>query len=358
MTPPRRRAGIRRPVRREGAERFLLLMLVAFAATVIVTRVALELTGFPRIGGGDLHIAHALWGGACLFVAAVLPILLAGSFVYRAAAVVSGIGIGLFIDEVGKFITTQNDYFYPAAAPIIYATFLLSVLIWIRARRPTAADPRSQLLSALELLAESVEGDLQPRERDQLLARLRAAAAKAPDLEQQRLAEQLLEFVAARDVALAADAPPLFRRQRAWWRARRDAWIGGRGLRVAIVVAILVSGAWALTAFGLAAADLAASSLAPTTPLFGLRLVQLGIEAVAGGLMVPGAILITVAGRHTRGYSLALYGLLVSLTLGDLLSFYLRQFDSIVAAAFHAALLAAVIGYRRELESERVRPAL
>lgn len=357
MTPQRPPAGIRRPVRREGAERFLLLMLVAFAATVIVTRVALELTGFPRIGGGDLHIAHALWGGACLFVASVLPILLAGSFVYRAAAVLSGIGIGLFIDEVGKFITTQNDYFYPAAAPIIYATFLLSVLVWIRARRPTAADPRSQLLSALELLAESVEGDLQPRERDQLLARLRAAAAKASDLEQQRLAEQLLEFVAARDVALTAAAPPLFRRQRAWWRSRRDAWIGGRGLRVAIVVAILGSGTWALTAFGLAAVDLAASSLAPTAPLFGLRLIQLGIEAVAGALMVAGAILITVAGRHTRGYSLALFGLLVSLALGDLISFYLRQFDSIVAAAFHAALLAAVVGYRRELESERVRPA-
>lgn len=343
-------------MRREGAERFLLLMLVAFAATVIVTRVALELTGFPRIGGGDLHIAHALWGGACLFVASVLPILLAGSFVYRAAAVLSGVGIGLFIDEVGKFITTQNDYFYPAAAPIIYATFLLSVLIWIRARRPTDADPRSQLLSALELLAESVEGDLQPRERDQLLARLRAASANASELEQQRLAEQLLEFVAARDVALAATAPPMFRRQRAWWHARRDAWLGGRGLRVGIVVAILGSGAWALTAFGVTAADLVASSLAPTARLFGLRLVQLGIEAVAGGLMVAGALLITVAGRHTRGYSLALFGLLVSLTLGDLISFYLRQFDSIVAAGFHAALLAAVVGYRRELESERARP--
>lgn len=357
MTPQRQRLGIRRPVRREGAERFLLLMLVAFAGTVIVTRVVLELTGFPRIGGGDLHIAHALWGGACLFVASVLPILLAGSFVYRAAAVLSGIGIGLFIDEVGKFITAQNDYFYPAAAPIIYATFLLSVLVWIRARRPTDADPRSQLLSALELLAESVEGDLQPREHDQLLARLGTAARTASQPEQRRLARQLLEFVAARDVALVAAAPPIFHRQRAWWRARRDAWIGGRGLRVVIVAAVLVLGGWALVAFGIAAVDLARSSLAPGERLFGLRLAQLAIEAVAGLLMVPGAILITVAGRHTRGYSLVLFGLLVSLTLGDLISFYLRQFDSIVTAGLHAALLAAVVGYRRELESERVRPA-
>ena len=68
--PNRRRLSwIRRPVRREGAERYLLVTLVSFAATVIVTRWFLTLTGFPRIGGGDLHIAHALWGGAALATA-------------------------------------------------------------------------------------------------------------------------------------------------------------------------------------------------------------------------------------------------------------------------------------------------
>src|ERR671918_2191291 len=106
-------AWLRRPVRREGAERYLLVMLVSFAGTVIVTRWFLELTGFPQIGGGDLHIAHALWGGAVLFAAALLPIVLAGRFVYLASAFLAGLGMGLFIDEVGKFITAENDYFYP-----------------------------------------------------------------------------------------------------------------------------------------------------------------------------------------------------------------------------------------------------
>ena len=169
-------------MRREGAERYLFLMLVSFAATVIGTRWFLELTGFPQLGGGDLHIAHALWGGAALFAAAILPILLAGRAVYTTSAVLAGIGGGLFIDEVGKFITATNDYFYPAAAPIIYATFLLTALVWLRARTPDDPDPRSQLLTALELLEESVEGDLQRREADDLAARLRAEYPGATDI--------------------------------------------------------------------------------------------------------------------------------------------------------------------------------
>jgi hypothetical protein len=56
-----RRLRLRQPVRREGAERYLFLTLVSFAATVLATRGFLELTGYPRIGGGELHIAHALW---------------------------------------------------------------------------------------------------------------------------------------------------------------------------------------------------------------------------------------------------------------------------------------------------------
>jgi hypothetical protein len=36
------RLGLRRPVRREGAEQYLFLTLVAFAVTVMATRVYLE----------------------------------------------------------------------------------------------------------------------------------------------------------------------------------------------------------------------------------------------------------------------------------------------------------------------------
>ncbi|HEX9328774.1 MAG TPA: hypothetical protein VF915_19785, partial [Reyranella sp.] len=181
------RLGLRRPIRREGAEHYLFLTLIAFAATVLATRAYLDLTGYPRIGGGELHVAHALFGGFFLAVAAVLPIVLAGRRVYRLAAVLGGVGIGLFIDEVGKFITTQNDYFYPAAAPLIYATFLLAVIVYLRVRRRIQPDPRSLLLSSLQLMEEVVEDDLQDQERNALRYRLGAAVVQAPLEEQRRL---------------------------------------------------------------------------------------------------------------------------------------------------------------------------
>ncbi len=345
-------AWIRRPVRREGAERYVFITLVSFAATVIGTRWFLSITGFPQIGGGDLHIAHAVWGAAALFAAALLPILLAGRFVYVSAAALAGVGIGLFIDEIGKFITAENDYFYPAAAPIIYATFLLAVLVWLRARAPDDPDPRSQLLTALELFEESVEGDLQRAQRDELRTRLASAAIRAPAPEQRRLAGTLLGFVEAGELRVAADPVDRFGSLRRTWRERADRLIGGRGLRIVIVAALLLTGIGQVLALWGIGSDVRLDLEGPLTPFTGFQLVHLVVEAVAGLLVVIGAVLVAAVGRHRIGWTLAYFGLLVLLTLADLISFYIRQFDSLLIVAGHAALLAAVVVYRVELAAE------
>ncbi len=69
-------------------------------------------------------------------------------------------------------------------------------------------------------------------------------------------------------------------------------------------------------------------------------------------LVVAGAFLVSLVGRHRLGWTLAYFGLLAMITLGDLISFYVRQFDSIVVVLLHAALLAAVIIYRDALRAE------
>ena len=289
-------------------------------------------------------------------MAAILPILFAGRFVYFAAAALAGVGIGLFIDEVGKLITADNDYFYPAAAPIIYASFLIVVLVWLRARRRTEPDPRSQLLTALQLLEESVEGDLQPVERDALCERLAAAARDAPMAEQRRLAADLLAFMDAEELRLAPAPADRFGGLRATLRRRADAWLGGRGLRYLVVAALLAIGlGQVLAVFGIGS-DVSFTFPLPATAFERLQAIHLVVEALAGVLVVGGAVLVAVDGRHRLGWTLAYFGLLLLLTLADLIGFYVRQFDSILVALGHLALLLAVVVYRDELQAEE-RPA-
>ncbi len=345
---------LRQPVRREGADRYLFLTLVSFAGTVIATRAYLELTGYPRIGGGELHIAHALFGGLFLFAAALLPLVMAGRNVYRTAAVLGGIGIGLFIDEVGKFITTQNDYFYPAAAPLIYATFLLAVLILLRVRRRIEPDPRSQLLTSLQLVEEAVDHDLQARERDMLRARLRVAAEGAPLGDQRRLAAALLQFVSSRDLEIAPEVPSRLQPLRDWWAARRDRWLGGRGAYAVLLVALFVSGVRAMIDLGVAVSQIGGLDPATSTRLFSLDMLHLVVEGIAGALLLAGSVLMGITGRDRIGATLAEYGLLVSLSLADLASFYLRQFATLEIALFHGLLLFGVVAYRRQLPPEPV----
>ncbi len=170
--------------------------LLSFALSVSLTRLFLELTGYPQLGGGGLHIAHVLWGGLLLFVAAVLPLVIANRWVYQIVALLAGVGIGLFIDEVGKFITQNNDYFYPPAAPIIYAFFLIGVLIYLNLKRPSLSSPRSELYFTLEMLEDVLDHDLDKNEQAEINRRLASVAQQTDYPELANLATSLQEFCA------------------------------------------------------------------------------------------------------------------------------------------------------------------
>ena len=145
---------------------FLQTFLVSAIAAMLVTRVYLELTGFPRVGGGGLHIAHLLWGGLLMLLALVVLLAGLGKRTKRIASMVGGAGFGLFLDELGKFVTSDNDYFFQPTIALIYMIFVTLFFAFRAAERRTLS-PEELLVNAAEHLAHAAVtnaiGDAVPR---------------------------------------------------------------------------------------------------------------------------------------------------------------------------------------------------
>ncbi len=163
-----------------AAGRHLDLMLVSAVTAVLLIRFFLVVTGYPTLGGSGLHIAHVLWGGLLMLLALVILLSSLGRGLHALAAVIGGAGFGTFIDEVGKFITHDNDYFYEPAVSIIYAVFGLLYLGLRSIHRERAATGAEHLANALEDVTEMAVGDLDRGERDRALRHLDRAAAEFP----------------------------------------------------------------------------------------------------------------------------------------------------------------------------------
>jgi hypothetical protein len=350
---------IRTPVRRARSETYLVITLLSFAASVGLTRLFLELTGYPQLGNSELHIAHVLWGGLLLFIASLLPVIFANRWVYFWGALLSGVGVGLFIDEVGKFITQSNDYFYPPAAPIIYAFFLLTVLLYLQIRRPPPRDARLELYHALDMLEEILDHDLEPHEHADLSSRLDfiISEARHPDLH--RLASALQDFISSESLVIAP------RRHTLWQRlTERMQDFEARLVTQARVKAVLTGGLGAVGIWSLVKLyQLALAALSPdrleslVSEMIALGRIastsgmswfsaRLALEGAVGLLLVIATVYL-VAGKDRRGVGLSYLGLLLNLTTVNLLVFFFDQFSTILVAAIQFSLLMLILYYRR-----------
>jgi hypothetical protein len=151
---------------------YLDSFLVSAVGSILVIRFYLHVTGYPQIGGDTLHIAHMLWGGLLMLTA--LGILL--SFIRRPAkhlaVFLGGIGFGTFIDEVGKFVTQDNDYFFQPSVAIMYATFVIFYLIGRLIHAWRDYTPTEYLANALVEIGELAVDDLDEDEKERALVYL------------------------------------------------------------------------------------------------------------------------------------------------------------------------------------------
>ena len=338
-------------VRRDRDARYLFVMIVAFAVTVIATRVYLDWSGYPKVGGGGLHVAHMLWGGLLLVLAVLLALLFVGRRALMLSALAAGIGVGLFIDEVGKFITETNDYFFAPAAPIIYGAVLLLVLLWLvlgRRDRPSRAEATH---GAVEAVRDLADGRLSTADRDRAVDRLRAAmGTDAPsDLEADLLAILIAPVTETRLVQPGwverGEARRLLQR---WLPDRLERLLVRIGLFLSVLAALL--GILVAIAIGggevPAIPDPTGPIEAPSEPVW---ILLLALVWVVVGLANGIALVLSLAGRHAQGMAIAQYAVLGGLVAGGLLNTYVSQVGALAGVVVQLGLLLLIIDQRRRL---------
>jgi hypothetical protein len=349
-----------KPVRRNGAEKYLQLTVLSFAASVSLTRLILELTGYPQLGNETLHIAHVLYGGVILYAASLLPLLYANRWAYTWGAVLSGVGVGLFIDEVGKFITQSNDYFFPAAAPIIYAFFLLTVLIYFRAKDAPDMDIRGELYTILEILQEVLDHDVDLHEHKEMKHRLDNIIKKTTNENYKRLATELEDFVDSDALKPVKDEENIFDRIIDAWTHFEDTYLTETRFRAALIIVLVLLGlpnfmrfmSFASVARHVDQRALFIENLAASFPIASGNIemwttMLVVFDGLAGAILSIGAILMIIE-RRNWSIQLTSLSLIVSLVAINLVLFYVEQFQTIVVAMVQYIALQSIYYYQRK----------
>lgn len=162
------------------ATRHFEYFLISAVFSLLGIRFYLALTGYPQLGGGNFHIAHMLWGGLFMLIAIIILISYINAESKVIAVVLAGIGFGTFIDELGKFITADNNYFYQPTIALIYLIFVSIYLVSKWFSEVAVYSSKTYVANAVEGFKEFVILDLDEEEKNKTLAYLALADKNDP----------------------------------------------------------------------------------------------------------------------------------------------------------------------------------
>ncbi len=314
------------PAHSVEARSLLDTLFVSAAATILIIRLQLWATHYPKLGGGKLHIAHLLWGGLAMLIAVVVLLTFLGRGRRHAAAVIGGVGFGFFIDEIGKFVTSDNDYFFKPAAGMIYIVFIV-LFLSIRAlgwrHRFT---PQECLMNAMVLISEAAHRELSARD---LLAvrRLLEHSDRSDPLVEPLTA--VLDRIVCRPQPHPGPLTRLGRRLRSWYfSVMEEPWFSALLIALFVVVAAVT----------LVQVVLDASRIFDgSQPLH-----VISVPGLASSLVASGFILVGVA-RLRRSRSEAYrwfdHALMVQVFFTEVFAFLENQFGAVFGLLLNMALL-------------------
>ncbi len=325
-------------VLRYDAGGLLEAFLVAAVTALLIVRFILAVSAYPTLGGSHLHISHMVWGGAGMLAAIVMLLVSLSRLSAEIAAVMGGAGFGVCVDELGKVITRNSDYFFRPTIALIYIIFVVLVLVFRRLSSHGPRSPEASLANALELTKEAVIRDLDVEEKQRALALLARCDQDEPLV-------GALTAVLHRVEPVPDPAPHwvvLVRRRldRFYREAVARPWFGG------VVVAVFVAASLVSFVEGvLRVAELA------ETPDVSLRTVthsalqfartgSLAASLGVGALVVMGI----VALRRSRlaAYRWFLRAALLSIFIGQVFAFYLEQLEALIGLAVSITIWATL----------------
>jgi hypothetical protein len=332
---------------------YLDLFIVTGVAAVLLIRLFLSLTGFPQLGGDTLHVAHMLWGGLLMLFALIVLLSFVGRSGHKLAAVLGGAGFGTFIDEVGKFVTQDNDYFFQPAVAIIYIVFVLTYIGIRWLHDGPGRTPLEYLVNALQGAQEVARSDLDEDERDRALAYLRHCD---PDLPLVRGLNNLLSnsavveptgpTVFARGKSAAAGLYRWFA-SKPWFSTAVILFFTGQlvVLIVHVVVLVVWDKSW-LEVLTRRPIDTLGSS---ATRISYFHITLAAFTALSSVLVAAGVALI----RRSRLRAVEMFqrSILVSILLVQPLMFYRDQWSALIGLAFDIVVFVAL---RFIIEREQV----
>ena len=333
------------------------LFLVSSVSTVLVVRLALHLTGYPSVGGDLLHFAHVLWGGLLMLAALITAISFLDRPALRIAAVVGGVGFGLFVDEIGKFVTRSNDYFFQPAVALIYVVFVGVFLAVHTIHRSRKSTPDEYLLNALKELQELARGDLDMREMERAQEYLSRSDPAHPLVAPLRSTLERIE-------PLPWLGLPPWRRVRSRVQEAYRRLASAPGFDAAVIAFFvgqlllkLAYGAMLIFIVGLGWRQVldirfvgrVAERMVELSPL---EIAQLAASGLAGWFVLLGVV--RIATSRVAAYRMFERAIVTSILLVQVFSFYSDQFAALVELVFNLVILALV---RAGIRAEETRVA-
>ena len=115
-----------------------------------------------------------------MLIALVLTLAFLNKEARILASIIGGFGFGTFIDELGKFITRDNNYFYQPTIAIIHVVIISLFFVFRMLQRRIRLNERDYALNALELIKEVVFQDFDEAEKQKALTYLQNSNRKDP----------------------------------------------------------------------------------------------------------------------------------------------------------------------------------